>query len=416
MGHARLTNVDYSKEWPSYLREVAQATKAKPTADAPILIEMSAKGAENSLEKLILTQSITELIDNYDEQLAELYLSQNAHLYRANTSVQKSSISAYLKEHYAATEQWKMGSWVYYPWTGRLIHILDRQRFNELRTIRNRDLITKEEQVVLSNFNVACLGMSVGSSSALALTLSGISDHIKLADGAVISGSNLNRILTGVTSIGKEKATVIMRQLYEMNPYVNVYAAPGKVTQASIQTLFESPWPINIVIDEIDDLEIKIRLRIEARKRGIPVLMATELGDSIMLDVERYDLDRNQPLFHGLIKDVEAIIDKKDMTQRQWMKYATSIIDPDNVPLNMQQSLLKIGTTVVTHPQLGATAMMTGGVLAFAVKQIALGKPFPSMREVISLEKSLVKDQRSRKQRRIHKRHTKVLKRSLEAM
>lgn len=207
-----------------------------------------------------------------------------------------------------------------------------------------------------------------------------------------------------------------MRQLYEMNPYVNVYAAPGKVTQASIQTLFESPWPINIVIDEIDDLEIKIRLRIEARKRGIPVLMATELGDSIMLDVERYDLDRNQPLFHGLIKDVEAIIDKKDMTQRQWMKYATSIIDPDNVPLNMQQSLLKIGTTVVTHPQLGATAMMTGGVLAFAVKQIALGKPFPSMREVISLEKSLVKDQRSRKQRRIHKRHTKVLKRSLEAM
>lgn len=415
MGHARLSDVDYSGEWPAYLRNAAKSSR-KQTTDKPVLVEMSSAGSEKSLETLVKTYEITEVIDNYDDQLAELYLSQNAHLYRANASVQKSSIKSFLKEHYATTEQWKMGSWAYYPWNGKLVHVLDRQRFNDLRTIRNHDLITQDEQAKLAQFNVACLGMSVGSSSALALILSGISDHIKLADGAVISGSNLNRILTGVTSIGKEKEIVIMRQLYEMNPYIEVHTPKGKVTKTNIAEIFEKPWPVNLVIDEIDDLEIKIRLRIEARKRGVPVLMATELGDSIMLDVERFDLDQKLPLFHGLIKDVESILDKKDMTQRQWMKHATAIIDPDNVPLNMQQSLLKIGTTVVTHPQLGATAMMTGGVLAFAVKQIALGKDMGSMREVISLEKSFLKEHRSRKHRRIHKRHTKILKRSLDAM
>jgi hypothetical protein len=256
----------------------------------------------------------------------------------------------------------------------------------------------------------------VGSSSALALTLSGISQKIKLADGGVFSGSNLNRVLTGVTNIGQPKALAIRRQLYEMSPYITVQHLESKLSRENIVDFFEKPWKLDLVIDEIDDLEMKILVRVEARKRHIPVLMATELADSVMLDVERFDEEHSRPLFHGLVKDIEKIAEKPDMNQREWTKHATTIIDPQNVPLNMQQSLLKIGTKVVTHPQLGATAMMTGGVLAFAAKQIALKKPMPSQRKTISLEATFLKEHRSYRHKRRHAKHTKILKRALDAM
>lgn len=417
MGHIRLTDSDQSATWPSFLRDaVNRQQKLDPKPQHPVLIDMTLKGSERELELLTTKNMVTHVVDNYDEQLAELYLSQDAHLYRANEEVQISSIRDLLQEHYHSLPSWKLGTWAYYPWNGELVHVIEKSLFQELRSIRNRDLITKQEQSKLAEFRVACLGMSVGSSSALALILSGISDKIKLVDGAVISGSNLNRILTGVSSVGTEKATIIQRQLYEMNPYIEVHIIPGKLASTNIQELFSEPWPVDLVIDEIDDLEMKIRVRLEARKRKIPVLMATELGDSVMLDIERFDTEKDLQLFHGLVGNIEDVLDKKDMSQREWMKYATTIIGTKNVPLNMQQSLLKIGTKVVTHPQLGATAMMTGGVLAFATKQIALGRNIPSTRKTISLEEIFLPEHKTLKHRRARRAHTKVVRRSLDAI
>lgn len=418
MGHVRLTNYDHAVNWPDFLKKATSNTQdyLAVQASQPEIVFMHEKGAEKKLEKLCKNSFVIQVLDSYDEQLAELFLSKDAHLYRANTEVQINSIKDLLDEHYAGKPSWKLGAWVYYPWKAQLVHLIDPELFADLRTIRNRDLITHSEQKKLRNFNVACLGMSVGSSSAIAMTLSGISDKIKLADGAVISGSNLNRILTGVSSIGVEKATVIKRQLYEMNPFIEVHSLEGKLSSDNIADFFDKPWKVDLVVDEIDDLEMKIRVRIEARKRKIPVVMATELADSVMLDVERFDEDSNLKLFHGLAGDIEHVLDKKDMSQREWMKYATTIIGHTNVPLDMQQSLLKIGTKVVTHPQLGATAMMTGGVLAFAAKQLALGRNLPTQRKNISLDKVFLPAHGSRQYKRKHKKHTKVLRKTLNSI
>lgn len=418
MGHARLIDTDYRSNWPPFLKRASESSAVKPLPAklAPTLIDMRTSQGEARLKSLIKDNPIVKVLDNYDEQLAELLISKDAHLYRANEEVQRHSIAGLIKDHYGRQKPWQMGSWVNYPWSGSLVHVLGKDLFLELRTIRNRDLITAEEQKILRELNIACLGMSVGSSGALALALSGISNRIKLADGAVVSGSNLNRILTGVESIGEEKAEVIARKIYEMNPYAEVFCLEGKVTAGNIEKFLDSPWSTGLVVDEIDDLEIKIRVRVEARKRRIPVIMATELADNVMLDVERFDLEPDRPLFHGLIKGVEELLDNKPVSQREWMKHATSIIGTKNVPLNMQQSLLKIGSKIVTHPQLGSTAMMTGGVLAFAAKQIGLGRNLPSQRKSISLEKIFLPEHRALKHARRHRKHTKILKKSIGSM
>lgn len=414
MGHAKLVLTSADASYPAFLKKTA-AKASTNTADHPVLINMQGKDGAKQLEQLLAKHPTAEIIDNYAEQFAELMLSKNAHLYRANYDVQVASIKDMLEEHYGKREPWQKGAWAYFPWKNQVVHLLAQDDFEDLRTIRNRDLITAEEQKALFNTSVASFGMSVGSAGALVMSMSGLSRQVKLIDGAVISGSNLNRILTGVSSVGKSKALVIGQQIYEMNPYSTVRYFNKALTE-NIGDILEKPWKSAIAVDEIDDIEMKVRIRYEARKRRIPVIMATELGDTVMLDVERFDQEPERPLFHGLIPNIESLLDKPLKNYREWTKHAVRIIDPVNMPLKMQKSLLKIGSTIVTHPQLGSTVMMTGGVLTFAAKSIALDHPLRSGRYVIALEKELLADHKTRHYRREHKKHTKVMQRSVNSM
>ena len=144
--------------------------------------------------------------------------------------------------------------------------------------------------------------------------------------------------------------------------------------------------------------------------------MATELGDTIMLDVERFDLEPERELFHGLVPGIEELLSGKLDNYREWTKKAVAIIGPHNMPLRMQKSLLKIGSTIVTHPQLGSTVMMTGGVLAFAAKNIAIGNELESGRYVISLENEMLRDHKTRAHKKTHKKHTKVIHSAINSM
>jgi molybdopterin/thiamine biosynthesis adenylyltransferase len=415
VGHKRLVTADPSQTYPGFLQNAQFTNLRTNMLEAPRLFCMEQAEAVNEFEKFVKKSTSVEVVDNYAEQYAELLLSKNAHLYRANHAVQVASIKKLLDEHYDRVEPWKLGTWVFYPWSNQLVHVLAQDDFEALRTIRNRDLITIKEQSALASFDAICFGMSVGSAGALALAISGISRRIKLVDGAVISGSNLNRILTGVSSVGKAKSTVVGQLIYEMNPYSTVDAT-DKVTAKNISKLFNKPWRSKVAIDEIDDIEMKVSIRIEARKRGIPVVMATELGDTVMIDVERFDLEPDRPLFHGLVPGIEKTIDTPPENHREWMKYAVKIIDPHNMPIKMQESLLKIGTTIVTHPQLGSTVMMTGGALAFTVKNIALGSSIKSGRYVISLENTLLADHVTRAHKRKHKKHTEIIESAINSM
>lgn len=414
MGQGKLTAGDHSKEWPAALQKLAKTAPHDSESWQPIVIEMGSKKAETALDELVKTHRIGQIIDNYDEQYAELVVSRHPQLYQSSLEVKRESLKEYLADHLKGKKPWQMGAWVYYPWTGNLVHVLEKSLLIESRTIRNKDLITAEEQEKYGNFTVGCAGMSVGSNVALSLGISGGSQKIKLADGAVISASNLNRIMTGVYDVGNSKSLVIARKLAEMNPFMDI-ARFGNIDESNVDEFFTKPWPINVVVDEIDDLKTKILLRVEARKRRIPVVMVTDTGDDAMLDVERFDIDGNLPLFHGIVPGVEELL-SKELNKREWLKYATKIIGPQNTSLRLQQSLLKIGTKLVTQPQIGPSAMMSGVVAAYAIRQIALGEKLKSGRTIVSLDKYLREDLMSFSHRRTHKKHTKRLQRALDSM
>lgn len=417
MGQARLTNTNYRDEWPAFLqRALAKSVIGHHDESKPILVRMDKPKSQFILDELLKSVTVTEVIDNYDEQLAELFMSKNAQLYKAHSSVKQSSIADYLKQHYAKTQSWQHGTWTYYPWNGQLVHVLEESLLLELLTVRNQYLISHDEQNQWRKYRVGCVGMSVGSNGAVAIALTGGSQRLKLADGAVLSGSNLNRLRARVADIGQNKAVIIARQIYELNPYMTIEITQNNLTRSSLSNFFTKEWELDLIVDEIDDLEMKVLLRIEAKKRHIPVIMVTEPGDDAMLDVERFDLAPNLPLFHGLAGDIEIILSKGNLSQREYVKYASTIIGVKNLPLRAQQAMIKVGSELPSPPQLGSTAMLTGGIIAFAARQLAIGAPLKNGRHILSLEKSFMNKNNSLQKRFIHFRHTQALTKAMKSM
>jgi hypothetical protein len=413
MGQKRLTNNNHQAEWPSFLGKLRQSSAQENEAYIPIVVDM--EETPDRLKGLIAENEVSRVVDVYDEQLAELFISKNAHLYKANEEVKTNSITDYLTEHFGSKPSWKHGTWVYYPWSGILLHTLEKGLFLELRTLRNKDLILIEEQDKYSKIRVGCAGMSVGSNGATAIALTG-GMHLKIADGAVFTGSNLNRVRVGVESIGINKAIVVARQLFELNPYIDLDLYTTGLNDENVGKFFDNP-ELDVVIDEIDDLRMKVLLRVEARKRGIPVVMVTEPGNEIILDVERFDLNQKAKLFHGLAGDIDKELLAKDrVNQREFIKYATRIIGPKNLSLRDQQSMLKVGTELPSPPQLGTTAMFAGAVIGYAVRQIALGGKLKSGRTKISLDAELLINAKNLSKRIEHYRHTKEISKAMDSL
>src|SRR5262249_27646093 len=110
--------------------------------------------------------------------------------------------------------------WVYYPWSGRLVHVLPPAEFRTLRSDRNRYKIAAEEQERLRSFRVGVAGLSVGLSVALTTALEGVGGSCRLADFDTLGLSNLNRLRAGAADLGVNKAVLAARQMYELDPYL----------------------------------------------------------------------------------------------------------------------------------------------------------------------------------------------------
>ena len=149
------------------------------------------------------------------------------------------------------------GTWVHYPWSGRLVRVLPSSEFEELRTSRNRNKITREEQTRLGALRVGIAGLSVGQSTAVTLALEGIGGVFRLADFDTLSLSNMNRLRAGVHEIGVNKAVLVAREIYEINPYAVVEVFLRGVRDDSIDAFFSKSAPLNLLFEECDDLKMK---------------------------------------------------------------------------------------------------------------------------------------------------------------
>jgi len=281
------------------------------------------------------------------------------------------------------------GRWVFFPWARRLVHLLPPEEFLEVRSDRNRNKITRAEQALLRRLKIALAGLSVGNAVATTLALEGVFGELRLADFDTLDLSNMNRIRCGVHDIGVNKAVITARQIFEQNPYANLVLYTDGVTPENIGEFIDGDGEsgrVDLVIDECDSLYIKIKLREEARARRLPVIMET--SDRGMLDIERFDLEPERPILHGLLGGLSAA-DILKIPPPARLGLILQIIGESTISPRLAASLLEFGHTLRGLSQLGSDVTLGGATTTTAVRRLGLGAPLASGRVLIDVSTTL---------------------------
>lgn len=271
------------------------------------------------------------------------------------------------------------GTWVYYPWSGSLVHVLPCEAYRRLRADRNRLRITGEQQKLLGSTWVAVAGLSVGRAAALTLALEGVGGRFHLADMDALALSNLNRLQAGVQQLGVNKALLAARALAELDPYLEVEVFTQGVTEHNLEDFLGG---VDLLVEECDDLTMKVRLRERARELRIPVLMET--SDRGLLDVERYDLEPHRPLLHGLVGEVRAE-QLAGLSGKEKVPFVLRVLQPERASAALLASLVELKTSVYTWPQLGSAVALGGAVVADVGRRVLLGEPVGSGRYYVDV-------------------------------
>lgn len=366
------------------MEKILDTLRQKKTSSKPLIFDLSKQEENSHFESLVSDGSIKQISDDYEEEHRELFGVKNP------SKVYAPGFEDAFQEYYRSLSVNKPiiehGRWVYFPWRYLAAHILPEDDYYRVRTARNQNLITKEEQEKFYEATIGIGGLSVGSSVAFAIALSGGGKHMKLADMDRLALSNTNRVLAGADRLGMLKVEMAARTIYEINPYAEIELYSDGLAPENIEEFFSG---LDIVIDELDNLAVKYLIREQAKKHHIAVVMAADNGDNAVVDVERYDLDPQPDFFHGRLDEVSYEI-LKGLDKFSIGRMITKHIGPENVTERMQQSLVEMGKTIVSWPQLGGAALINGAAVAFCVRKILNGHPLEMNRALVSLDEKFV--------------------------
>jgi hypothetical protein len=349
----------------------------------PVLMAGDAAATPARIAALVATGAVALRYDTIGAQLAELVEDRHPSM-----RLGKAELDDRVRAHLDGRDPTWYGTWVYYPWSRRLVHVLPEAELRELRTSRNRNKITREEQATLARLSVGVVGLSVGQQTAVTLVMEGIGSEFRLADFDTLSLSNLNRLRGGVHELGVNKAVLTARQIFEVDPHANVALFPEGVSAANIDAFMGTPRPLDLVIEECDDLAMKVRVRERARAYRIAVLMET--NDRGLLDIERFDREPERPLLHGLMDNISAE-QVSAMAPPDRLALVLRILGGTTSP-RLAASLGEIGRSLRTWPQLASGVALGAALNVEATRRIALGTLNRSGRVSVDLDRVLTDD------------------------
>lgn len=332
-------------------------------------------------------QMIHQLQENQQIQILDEIKSQVAELIKLQNPSEKwssDSLIVAVEEFFKTQDQFSYGVWVFYPWKNTLVHLLPEEEFIAVRTVRNKFKITQEEQDLLANKKIGIIGLSVGQSVAISLAMERSFGELRIADFDTLELGNMNRLRSSVVNLGIPKTTLVKREIAEIDPFLKVTIFEDGITPENMDDFFTKSGQLDLLIEECDSLEVKIRARIKARSLGIPVLMDT--SDRGMVDIERFDLEPDRPIFHGFLsklgteEEIESII--KDARTSVLM----TILDYNNLSDRGKMSIQEIGKTITNWPQLGSSVIMGGAMCAHFARGILCNHGLTSGREYVDLD------------------------------
>ena len=221
----------------------------------------------------------------------------------------------------------------------------------------------------------ASSGLSAGHSIAHVLAMEGLAGELRLADFDTIELSNLNRLPGTVLDLGVNKAVAgrpAHRRDRPLPP--GRRRSPRAIREDNLGAFLDG---LDLVIEECDSLDVKLLVREAARDRRIPVVMQT--SDRGVLDVERFDLEPERPIFHGLAARACTPRTSRGSPSRQKAPYVLRMMGAADVSSRGAASLLEVGRTITGWPQLASEVTLGGATAAAVVRRFGHEGP-PAVR------------------------------------
>nr|WP_194827292.1 ThiF family adenylyltransferase [Nocardia sp. XZ_19_231] len=347
----------------------------------PVLLDASSPKGLRDLEALAASSSVSAVHDTIEDQLDELIRCEEPAVAHST-----GSLAASRRRICGGNPLWRWGTWVFYPWNGRLVHVLPREGFLRVRTDRNRNKIDRAQQRDLRERRIGVVGLSVGNSAAVTLAMEGVGGSFRLADFDTVGLSNLNRLRAGVDDLGVSKAVLAARQMFEIDPYLDIEVFTDGLTEESIGPFFDGvggTHPLDLVVEECDTVWAKVAAREYARRRAVPVLM--DANDRGLLDVERFDREPHRPLFHGRTGGSTSS-DVARMNRGERLSFLLAVVDEPRLSPAMRDAVGEIGRSLSSWPQLASGVMLGGALVADTARRILLGELIPSGRTYVDLD------------------------------
>ena len=354
----------------------------------PLILSYSVDSERKTIDFLKANNAV-QVYDELRSQVAELLKSRHPEKKLKGDALNE-AVTEFLKEH----DPPEYGVWVFYPWSRRLVHLLPEEDFIFTRISPNNPKITRSEQEQLRNKKVGVVGLSVGQSISLILAMERICGELRIADYDILELANLNRIRAGLHSMGLNKCVIVAREIMEIDPFFKVRLYPEGMTRENAEAFFNEGGRLDLIVDECDSVEIKVGLRHIARKQGIPVVM--DMSDRGTIDVERFDLEPERPILHGWLDHLD-VSNIGALTNEEKVPYMMPIFGIDTISKRLKASMVEIGESIHTWPQLATSVAMGGALAADTVRRIFLDQYHDSGRYFIDLDQ-LISDRNSQEE------------------
>lgn len=146
----------------------------------------------------------------------------------------------------------------------------------ETLVLRNQGYVSPEIQKRLGEMRVLVAGCGMGSALAESLVRLGIR-RLRLVDGDVVDGHNLNRQIYVAADIGRPKVEGLRNRLMAINPSAEIEAINDMVTPGNAGDLVRD---CDLILDTIDFLSLSgiVAIHDAARAQGRPVISALSIG------------------------------------------------------------------------------------------------------------------------------------------
>jgi tRNA A37 threonylcarbamoyladenosine dehydratase len=344
----------------------------------PVILRLNNPADKQTFNELLKEEKVSFVHDEMYSQLQELVKCENP-----SVRIEPNDYPSLITDHLKGQDITEYGVWVYYPWSRRLVHLLDEEEFIEVRTNRNHNKITRDEQQLLRSKKIGVVGLSVGQSIALTMVMERICGEIRLADFDTAELSNLNRIRTGLQNMGINKTIIAAREIMEIDPFIKVRIFNEGLNKQNMDEFFTGSGKLDLFIEVCDGIDIKLDSRFKAKELQIPVVMDT--NDRGMLDVERFDIETDRSILHGLL-DTFIINNSIRVTEENRRQVLMSIISFDSLSERMKLSMAEINKTINTWPQLASSVVLGGAITTDIARRILLGEHTQSGRYYVDLD------------------------------